>query len=58
MGCLERGGGYPVLGDIQGQAEPGSEQPDLVVRCPCSLHRIWTSWPAKVPFNSNNSIIL
>ena len=40
MGCLERGGGYPVLGDIQGQAEPGSEQPDLDVLC--SLLGRWT----------------
>ena len=29
-----RGGGYPILGDIQGQARPGSEQPDLAVGVP------------------------
>jgi len=27
-------GGSPVPGDIQGQAAPGSEQPDLVVGVP------------------------
>ena len=27
-------GGSPVPGDIQGQAAPGSEQPDLVVDVP------------------------
>lgn len=29
----QRGGGYPVLADIQGQAEQSSEQPDQTVHC-------------------------
>ena len=33
MGC-QRGGGCPVSGDIQGQAEWDSEQPDLPVHVP------------------------
>jgi len=28
---VQRGGGSPSLGDVQGQAGPGSEQPDLAV---------------------------
>ena len=30
----QRGGGYPVLVGIQGQARPGSEQLDLAVELP------------------------
>ena len=30
----QRGGGCPVFGDIEGQAGPGSEQPDLAVGVP------------------------
>ena len=30
----QRGGGCPVLGDFQGQAELGSEQPGLAVCVP------------------------
>ena len=29
-----RGGGYPTLGDTEGQARPGSEQPDLAIGVP------------------------
>ena len=29
----QRDGGYPILGDIQGQNEQGSEQPDPTVHC-------------------------
>ena len=31
---VQRGGGSPVPGDIQGQAGPGFEQPDLAVGVP------------------------
>ena len=31
---IQRGGGCPIPGDIQGQAGPGSEQPDLAVDIP------------------------
>ena len=27
-------------------------------RCPCSLHRVWTRWPLKAPFNPKHSMIL
>ncbi len=30
----QRGVGCPIAGDIQSQAEPGSEQPDLAVDIP------------------------
>ena len=30
----QRGGGCPILADIQGHARPGSEQPDLSVDVP------------------------
>jgi len=39
----QRGGGCPVLEDIQGQAGQGCEQPDLAVGVPpCSLQGSWT----------------
>jgi len=39
----QRGGGYPVLGDIQGQAEQGSGQPMLAVVVPVHYNRVGLS---------------
>ena len=38
----QRGSGCPILGDIQGQAGWGSDQPNLTSSCPSSLQRSWT----------------
>ena len=36
----ERCSGYPIPGDIQGQAGPGSEQPDLAMGVPVHCRRV------------------
>jgi len=36
----QRFGGYPVLGNTEGQAGPGSEQPAVVVDVPAYRRRI------------------
>ena len=36
----QRDGGCPVLGDIQDQAGPGSEQPDLAVHVPVHCRKV------------------
>ena len=36
----QRGGGSPVLADIQGQAGPGSEQSDQAVEVPADCRRV------------------
>ena len=43
----------PCLGDIQGQAGPGSEEHDLAIDVPVHCTRL----PLKVPYNSNDSMI-
>lgn len=53
----QRGCGCPIPGNIQGQVEQGSEQPDLVKNVP-ALCRGWSTWPLKAPSNPNYSMIL
>lgn len=36
----QKGGGSPVLGDVQGQDGSGSEQPDLAVNVPSCCKRV------------------
>ena len=52
----QRGEGYPIPGDSQGQAGRGSEQ---LMELWVSLFSAggWTGWPFGVPSHSNDSII-
>ena len=52
----QRGGGCPIPGDIQGQAQLSSEH---LMEQWVSLFTAgnWTRWPSRVPFNSNDSMI-
>ena len=47
-------GGFPILGDIQGQTGLGSEQPDLTVDVPIHCRGVRLDDPS----NSNDSMIL
>ena len=48
----------PVSGDIQGQAGPVSEQPDLAVHLPAHCRGVGIDDLKKDPSNSKNSMIL
>ena len=48
----QRGGGCPILGDIQGQAGRGSEHP-MGLGVSWFTAGSWTRWPLEVPSNSN-----
>ena len=51
----QRGGGYPILEDTQGQAG-WALSTWWSCRCLCSLQGSWTKWPLRVPSNSNDSM--
>lgn len=53
----QRGGGYPVHGNIQDQAGQGSEQPDPV-DAPAHCNGLWLDDLQEVTYNTNYYMII